>query len=113
VLERHATTVRALAFLEGFEVGRTAERPPASAVAIAGSIEAFLPLGNEIDLEKLRNALVHRGEKVRAGIAACDAKLANTSFVERADPQVVEDERARRGEMALELALLEKNAAGL
>jgi hypothetical protein len=109
VLAAHAPTVQALAFLDSFEVGEQVERPPASAVAVAGSIEVFVPLGDEIDLDKLRESLVRRCEKVKAGIAACDAKLGNAAFVERADPGIVEEERSRRAELALELVLLEKN----
>jgi valyl-tRNA synthetase len=113
VLERHATTVQSLAFLQAMSVAATAERPQAAAVAVSGTIEAFLPLGDDVDLEKLRESLASRSEKVRKGIESCDAKLANAAFVERADPQIVEEERGRRAEMALELALLEKNVAGL
>ena len=113
ILEKHESTVRALAFLESWTVGETVQRPPASAVAVAGSLEAFVPLSDEIDLAKLRDSLSRRAEKVKVGIASADAKLSNAAFLERADPEIVADERARREEMALELALLEKNVAGL
>ncbi|HEV8113304.1 MAG TPA: valine--tRNA ligase [Planctomycetota bacterium] len=113
VLERHAATVKALAFLESCEVREAIARPPNSAVAVAGALEAFVPLSEDVDLEKLRESLSRRAEKVRTGIAGSDAKLANAAFVERADPEIVAEERARRAEMATELALLEKNVAGL
>jgi len=113
VLERHAETVRALAFLDAMEVGERVERPPASAAAVAGSIEAFVPLPDEVDLEKLRAALVKRAEKTKAGIESIDKKLSNQAFVERADPEVVAEERSRRAELALELELLDKNVSGL
>jgi valyl-tRNA synthetase len=89
-----------------------AERPPNSAVAVAGALEAFVVLGADVDLEKLKDVLDKRAQKVRQGIGASDAKLANAKFLERADPDVVEEERTRRGEMALELELLERNLAG-
>jgi valyl-tRNA synthetase len=113
VLEKHSATVKALAFLESCEVRETIARPANSAVAVAGSLEAFVPLTEDVDLEKLRESLSRRAEKVRTGIAGSDAKLANAAFVERADPEIVAEERARRAEMATELALLEKNVAGL
>jgi len=113
ILTKHESTVRALAFLESWTVGETVERPPASAVAVAGSLEAFVPLSDEIDLAKLKDSLSRRAEKVKSGIASADAKLSNAAFLERADPEIVADERARREEMALELALLEKNVAGI
>jgi valyl-tRNA synthetase len=113
VLEAHAQTVKSLAFLESWELRESVQRPPNSAVAVAGSLEAFVSLTEDIDLDKLRQSLAKRAEKVKAGIATCDARLGNPAFVERADPDIVEEERSRRAEMALELALLEKNVAGL
>ncbi|MFN0009835.1 MAG: class I tRNA ligase family protein, partial [Planctomycetota bacterium] len=112
VLTKNAPTVQALAFLEPFEVAETVERQAGWAPAVAGSVEVFVQLEGEVDFEKLRESLARRCEKLKSGLAACDAKLANAAFVERADPQIVEDERARRAEMAAELALLERILAG-
>ena len=113
VLQAHADTVRALGFLASYEVREKVARPPSTAVAVAGGMEAFVMLGADVDLEKLRDVLKKRAEKVRAGIAGVEAKLANANFLERADPEVIEEERARHGEMATELEMLERNAAGI
>jgi valyl-tRNA synthetase len=53
-----------------------------------------------------------RVAKVDAGLEALRLKLANEAFTQRADPGVVEEERARFGEMDLELQLLKRNLAG-
>lgn len=113
VLAAHGATVKALAFLESYELGESFARPKGSAVAVAGALEAIVELGPEVDLDKLAEVLQGRAEKVKKGIAAADAKLANAGFLERADPEVVAEERERRNEMALELELLERNVAGL
>jgi valyl-tRNA synthetase len=113
VLAEHAATVRALAFLDSFELVEQSERPPESAVAVAGAVEAFVHLGGEVDLDKLREVLERRLEKQRQALAAVDKKLGNAQFVERADPDVVAAERARREELRLELELLERNLGGL
>jgi valyl-tRNA synthetase len=112
VLQRHAETIRALAHLASCEVAAKVERPKASAVAVVGGIEAVVLLGEGVDLAKLKDVLARRAEKVKGGIGGVDAKLANQAFLERADPEVVAEERARRVELALELALLERNLAG-
>jgi valyl-tRNA synthetase len=112
VLKLHAATVRALAFLESFEVHDKVTRPKGSAVAVAGGLEAVVPLSDDVDLVKLADVLKKRAEKVKSGIGGIDAKLANKNFVERADPEVVEEERARKVELANELELLERNIAG-
>ncbi len=113
VLERYAATLRALAFLEHSEIHESVERPERSAVAVAGAIETFVYLEEDVDLAKLHEVLVSRASKVRSGIEMSDKKLSNASFVERADPEVVSEERRRRGELALELELLDRNLAGL
>ncbi len=112
VLQRHAETVRQLAHLSTCTVSATVERPPASAVAVVGGVEAVVLLGEGVDLGKLKEVLERRAEKVKGGIAGIDAKLANVAFVERADPGIVSEERARREELLLELSLLERNVAG-
>jgi valyl-tRNA synthetase len=113
VLAEHAPTVRALAFLDSFELVEQSERPPQSAVAVSGGVEAFVHLGGEVDFDKLRDVLGRRLEKQRQALAAVDKKLGNASFVERADPDIVAGERARREELRLELELLERNLGGL
>ncbi len=112
-IEAHAASIVSMAFLETLDVRASAARPPASAVAVTSGAEVFVPLGKEIDLAKLGKTLEGRVLKLRKGIGAVDAKLANENFAKRADPDVVEAEHARRAEMAHELDLLERNLAGL
>jgi valyl-tRNA synthetase len=113
VLSEHASSARALAFLESFELCERAARPPSSAVAVAGGVEAFVHLGSEVDLQKLKDVLERRAGKQKQALEVLDKKLAKAGFVERADPEVVESERARRGELLLEIELLERNLGGL
>jgi len=109
VLVAHAATVKSLAYLETCEIGEKFTRPKNSAVAVAGGIEVFVTLGENVDLGKLKEVLARRAEKVRQGIAGIDSKLGNAAFVERADPEVVEGEKTRRAELVTELQLLERN----
>jgi len=113
VLEQHRESALGVAFLSEMRIAAQAERPPASGVAVAPGIEVFVPLGAELDLARLSDTLARRADKQRAALAAADAKLANAGFLERAEPEVVASERARRAELALELELLERNRAGL
>ena len=112
ILTQHEATVRALAYLESCDVAEQMERPPSSAVAVAGGIEVFIVLGEDVDLANLKTVLDKRAEKVKKGIGQSEGKLKNEGFLKRADPEVVELERERLGEMQLELELLERNLAG-
>jgi valyl-tRNA synthetase len=113
VLEEHAGTVRALAFLDSYEVADAFERPPSSACAVAGGIEAFVRLGEEVDLDKLKGVLERRLTKLQGGIGGARKKLENEKFLAHADPEVVKAERERLAEMELEGDLLRRNLEGL
>jgi valyl-tRNA synthetase len=113
VLEQHAASARALGFLESMSVHERAARPASSAAAVAGGVEVFVQLGADVDLVKLRDVFAQRIAKLGGAIAQIDGKLGNANFVQRADPEVVQAERARREELALERELLERNLAGL
>ncbi|MCP3918232.1 MAG: valine--tRNA ligase [bacterium] len=112
ILERHAESARALGHLASLEIHASTERPPSSAVAVAGAVETFVPLGSDVDLDNLKEVLDNRCKKVGAAIEQLEKKLGNEKFVNRADPDVVASERARRGELGVELELLERNLAG-
>jgi valyl-tRNA synthetase len=113
VLAEHGASAKALGFLETFDLRASATRPPSSACAVHGGIEVFVELGADVDLEKLRGVLAGRRDKLEKSIEQVQGKLANASFVERADPEVVAAERARRDELVLERELLARNLAGL
>jgi valyl-tRNA synthetase len=112
VLEQHKATLCALAFLEDPLIDRDPAQPPHSAVGVVGGVEIFVPLPESVDRVKLKAVLEGRVAKTRAGMTGLTAKLGNPAFLEKADPEVVADERARFVEMQLELKLLERNAAG-
>ncbi|MBK7875818.1 MAG: valine--tRNA ligase [Planctomycetes bacterium] len=113
VLTEHEATVRALAFLETYQVHEQVARPKGCATAVSGGIEAFVVLPGEVDTAKLKDVIARRAEKVRAGMAQVDAKLGNPGFLAKADPEVVAEERSRRAELEVELELLVRNVEGL
>ena len=113
VLRQHGAAVEALGFLETCEVGPDSERPLASAAAVAGAVQIFVPLGGDVDLEALRDQLQRKAEKLEQGINSVDKKLGNSRFVENADPAIVEAERERRVELEVELTSLRENLSGL
>ena len=113
VLTEHGEAVRALGFLSECEVGLELARPEASAAVVAGACQIFVSLGEDVDLDALKEQLARRAEKLEGGIAGIDKKLANQRFVDNADPAVVEAERERRAELVVELESLRENLAGL
>jgi valyl-tRNA synthetase len=113
MLARHHATCSTIAFLSRLDVVEAAERPPASAVAVAGAIEVYVPLSADVDLSKLKDVLEKRLAKGKSGLEGIDKKLANEAFVAKADPAVVAAERQRREELRLENELIARNLAGM
>jgi valyl-tRNA synthetase len=92
--EDHEETIARLARLDGISV---AKAPPKGAAQIVlGEATAALPLAGVIDMEAERARLNREMEKCAAEIRKIDAKLANASFVAKAPPEVVEENRERR-----------------
>ena len=112
-LTEHGEAVRALGSLSECEVGLELARPEASAAVVAGACQIFVSLGEDVDLDALKEQLARRAEKLEGGIAGIDKKLANQRFVDNADPAIVEAERERRAELVSELESLRENLAGL
>ncbi|MEZ6004951.1 MAG: hypothetical protein R3F33_12280 [Planctomycetota bacterium] len=66
-------------------------------------------LGADVDLAGLVEVLKGRQAKAEKGLQALLGKLSNPAFVERADPEVVESERAREAELRQEIEMLARN----
>ncbi len=113
VLTQHQNTCKTIAFLSEITVAESASRPPASAVAVAGTIEVIVQLTSDVDLSKLKDVLEKRLAKGKSGIEALERKLSNAAFVERADPGIVAGERARLQEIRVENELIARNLAGM
>ena len=79
--EQHEETIKRLARVDALSFDKVA--PKGSAQIVLGEMTAALPLA---------------GEKSQAEIKKVDAKLANASFVAKAPPEVVEENRERKAD---------------
>ena len=111
-LEQHKPAVCAMAHLESYEVAADVARPPGTVSAVSGSLQIFVRLGEEVDLEDLRTVFEKRLGKMDKALQGIDKKLSNPRFVENADPELVEADRARRAELELEMGMLRQNLEG-
>ena len=85
---------------------RLEARPRQAAALVVGTVEAFLPLAELIDLEAERTRLRKRIAETERRIAGLEARLRNPNFVEKAPPAVVEGARAQLEEAQAEAVRL-------
>ncbi len=93
-VDHHEDTILRLARLDAIAFAKAA--PKGSAQIVVGETIAALPLAGVIDMAAERARLEREIEKAQAEIGKVDAKLANESFVAKAPPDVVEENRERK-----------------
>ena len=71
------------------------EKPAAAAVAVISDIVIYIPLAGIIDIEKERDRLRKRLDKVLKELTGTQKTLDNPKFVDRAPEAVVNQKRAR------------------
>jgi len=81
-------------------------KPPSSAVEIVAGTAAYVPLAGLMNYDEERKRLQGRIDRAEKGLKSVEAKLANANFAQRAPADVVAKERARRDELAADLAKL-------
>ena len=82
ILDRHRDAIQSLAFLESLTLDTSAPRPEASAVAVAGGIEAYVLLGEDVDFAKLKTVLEGRAAKAGKALMGAQKKLENPGFLD-------------------------------
>ena len=82
------------------------EAPKGTPAALTPVGEVYLPMEGLIDVEAERARLTKEIERIKIEVKKCEGKLGNASFVDRAPPEVVEQEKARLADWVAKLAQL-------
>ena len=109
--DRHRGLIETLARVTG--VDRVSERPDGAIVLVAGGASAALTLTGMIDVAAERTRLKKEIAAFDSDVAHVRKKLDNPNFVARADPAVIEENRAKLAEAEAGKARLEAALAGL
>src|SRR6267154_539649 len=110
--KEESATIARLLNAESLEIEANFQPPSRSSIAATKLGELFLIAG-ETDRGTERERLDKEIAKLEAELKATAAKLANTSFIERAPKQVVEEHQRRRADFSARLAQLRKARASL
>jgi len=95
VMAKYEGYFRRLARVSEIRTHAGSEKPKQSASAVIEGGELFVPLGGLIDLEAERKRIDKELTHALTMFGNTEKKLQNASFVEKAPPQVVEQERAK------------------
>ena len=107
----HGEAMRRLARIESFAVD-DGQDGQAAELEAAGTV-ALMPLAGTIDVAAERTRLAKEMETLRKDIARFEAKLANPSFVDRAPPAVVQEQRDRKTDAEVRSERIERALARL
>ncbi len=113
VFRNHAHYFESLANVESLSVGLNLSKTEASASAVVGEIELYVPLAEMIDLGVERERLSKEIEVKEGFLASVRKKLSNEQFVERAPASVVAGEKEKEKSAGDEIKRLRTNLADL
>ena len=85
------------------------EKPAAAAVAVISDVVIYIPLAGIIDIEKEKDRLQKRLDKVLKELTGAQKTLGNPNFVNRAPEAVVEQKRTRLATLESEQEKLTTN----
>ncbi len=107
-LERHGSHIARLAGLAALDCVTEVERSPDTVRRVVRDFQIHVPLAGIVDRAKEAERVQRDVEKLTRRRTSLQARLANPSFVERADPAVVEEARVQELDVARHLAKLEQ-----
>jgi len=95
---RYGDLIRRLARAQAIEV-TTGDGPKGAAQIVLDEATVFLPLAEIIDISKERARLAKELDKAKGEAEKIEKKLANPQFIAKADPAVIEEQRAKLAEV--------------
>lgn len=113
MLEDNRDHIKSLGKVENLEIGMKIAKPDHAASAVIRDAEIFLPLKGLIDLDQERIRLEKEITRVSKLMEKTDRKLSNQDFLQRAPREIIDKEKARRGEYRSMLEKLNKNLEGI
>src|SRR5581483_7549173 len=97
-IAQYGDLVRRLARAEQLDL-IAADGPKGAAQIVLDEATVFLPLAGIIDIAKERTRLTKDLDKSKSEAEKIEKKLGNPQFIAKADPEVIEEQRAKLAEV--------------
>lgn len=98
--------MKSLAGVTKFGAGVDAEKPPHSAVFVAGDMTVFVPLEGLVDFSAERQRISAELARAQEDLGRITKKLSNEGFLAKAAPEIIEKDRAKAAELSAAVAKL-------
>jgi len=108
VLTENEWVLRKLQPMKSLHIADDVKKPKASAAAIVGKDEIYIPLAELIDVDKEIERIKSEIERIEGWLKGINGKLNNPNFVENAPEAVVENERNKKRDGEENLAKLKE-----
>ena len=113
LLRANADPIARLASLEDLEFADSVERNPDTVRRVVRTFQVHVPLAGIVDRHKETERVRRNLDKVTKQRESLQSRLSNQSFIERADPAVVDEARAQEQAIGEHQAKLEQMLAEL
>ncbi len=111
ILVKNEWVLRKLQPLKSLHIAADVKKPKASAAAIVGKEELYVPLAELIDIDKEIERIKSEIQRIEGWLKGVNGKLNNPNFVENAPEAVVENERNKKRDGEENLAKLKEQLA--
>ncbi len=95
------------------QISEATEVPANAITLLVKSCEFYIPMENQIDVEKERESIQKELEYNEGFLNSIQKKLSNERFVQNAPPQVIEVERKKHSDAEEKIRILKETLAGL
>ncbi|MDP2211230.1 MAG: valine--tRNA ligase [Candidatus Aquicultor sp.] len=113
ILEKDASYIKELAWVEELIISPDIAKPEHAAVDVEQGIEIFIPLAGLVDIEEEKKRLGKELAKTQTDAEKSRKKLSNQQFIDKAAPEVVEKVKAKLVEFDEKISKLQKQLESL
>ncbi len=113
ILDTHRGFITLLGGCDAVESGPEKDKPHGAMSRVTGSVQVFVPVSELIDLSAVKKSEEAKLIDLRQAIERAERQLANPSFVERADPEVVAATQQRAKELSSQITMIEQHLVDL
>ena len=100
--------VKRMARISGLKIG-THPKPKSAAVSVVGAMEVYVPLEGLIDFQKEKARLEKEMDRMAQEMKGLTGRLKDKHFLSKAPEEVVEKQRQRKAELAIQMEKLKEN----